>query len=70
MFFEAFRSNLYDWPFENSKWRPFFKMATILHLQVGVGSQKIINSADLNDLDVILYVLKSTGIISCSFVAI
>ena len=31
MFFEAFISNLPDWPFENPKWRPFFKMAAILH---------------------------------------
>ena len=48
----------------------FFKMATILHLQVGVVPKEIINSADLNDLGVLLYVLKATGIISCSFVAI
>ena len=23
MFFEAFRSNLPDWPFDNPKWQPF-----------------------------------------------
>jgi len=45
-------------------------MAAMLHLQVGVGPKKIINMADLNDLDVLLYVLKATGIISSSLVTI
>ena len=27
MFFEALRSNVSDWPFENLKWRPCLKMA-------------------------------------------
>ena len=49
MFFEAFRSNLPDWPFDNPRWRPFFIMVAILHLQVGVGSKEILKSADLND---------------------
>ena len=35
-----------------------------------VGPKKIVKSADLNDLGVLLYVLKATEIISCSFVAI
>ena len=48
----------------------FIKMATILHLQVGVVPKKIINLADLNDLGVLLYVLKATGIISCSHLKI
>jgi len=55
IFFEAFKSNLYDWPFENPKWRPFFKMAAILHLQDGVGPKKIINSADLNFVCFLVY---------------
>jgi len=70
MFFEALRSNLQDWLFGNPRWRPLVKMAAMLHLQVGVGPKKIINMADLNDLDVLLYVLKATGIISSSLVAI
>ena len=54
--------------FENPRWRPFFKMATILHLQVKVGPKKIINLTYLGDLlYVLLYVLKVSGIISCSF---
>ena len=49
---EALRSNSPDWPFENPKWRPLFKVAAILHLEVRVGPKQIINSADLNDLGV------------------
>ena len=70
MFFEALRSNLQDWLFGNPRWRPLVKMAAMLHLQVGVGPKKIINMADWNDLDVLLYVLKATGIISSGLVAI
>jgi len=33
---------------------------------VGVGPKKVKKSIDLNDLGVLLYVLKDTGIISCS----
>ena len=61
MFFEAFRSKLLDWPFENPRWRPFC---------IGVGPKTIKHSTDLNDLGVLRYVLKAAGIIACSFVAI
>ena len=47
-----------------------FQDVRILHLKVGFCPKKIINSPDLNDIGVLLYVLKATGIISCSFTAI
>jgi len=53
MFFEALRLNLPDRPLEKLKGRPFFKMAAILHLEVGVCPKEIINSAYLNDLGVL-----------------
>ena len=50
-------SKKFDWPFENPRWRPVFKMVAILHLKIEVGIKKIINSTDLNDLGVLpLYV--------------
>ena len=53
MFFEAFRSNLPDWPFENPKWQPFFKMSVILHLEFGVCPKRNIYLTDLNELGVL-----------------
>ena len=44
-------------------------MAAIMHLQVGVGPKTIINSSDLYDLGVLLYVLKAGGIIYYGYVA-
>ena len=45
-------------------------MAALLNQQVGGGPKKIINSRTLYDLGVLLYVIKATEIISCTFVAI
>ena len=42
-----------NWPFENPNWQSVFKMAAILHLEVGVCPKEMINSADLNDIGVL-----------------
>ena len=66
----CFWSKLPDWPFENSRWRPIFKMAAILHLQVGVGPKKNNNIGRFEWSWCPFICLKATGIIYCSFVAI